>query len=570
MLKWLRKIILPARRAGLKRCLHRLKRIGMTRYWAPRRLGPSLAKATFSGLDAQADDGLREALGQLVRARADSEWAQAWNREAGTLVLLGQTPFPMRQRPDGSQAPCSDPLWLFVFHGWEWAWPHFCQDTARKDVLEAVNNWWQANPMGGGFAWEPYPTSRRLTAWCVAYVTLGLGEEVGLYLARTAHYLARRLERDLDNNHLFVNLKALVFFDLVLPGARDLAAQQLSCAEFVTTLQRHVLPDGGHFEASSGYHLGTWLDALDVALLARARKQAMDPALDTIIRNMEDFAITLLRPDGHMPMLGDSVTDEPLPFAVISALARQLHPEAPAPVEQSRVMADSGYSVLRKGEGNRRTYVCFDHGNLGPDHCPGHGHADMLALEVWSGNQPVLLDSGTYQYKGGERRSYYRSTAAHNTVTVDGLDQVDFVGPFRIGYLGHCKLVDHELGPNKDRVVGEHDGYMRLKGKVTHRREVRLNNWSDLVIVDSFSGSGRHLLELRLHFAPGVTVEIRGKGVVITLGNGTRRQLLMPEREGLSLERGYHSETWFQETEITVLCYRLEADLPCEFQLILS
>jgi hypothetical protein len=46
----------------------------------------------------------------------------------------------------------------------------------------------------------------------------------------------------------------------------------------------------------------------------------------------------------------------------------------------------------------------------------------------------VIVDPGTYCYHREPRwRNHFRSTAAHNTVVLDGADQSEMLGPFMWG-----------------------------------------------------------------------------------------------------------------------------------------
>lgn len=59
----------------------------------------------------------------------------------------------------------------------------------------------------------------------------------------------------------------------------------------------------------------------------------------------------------------------------------------------------------------------------------GHMHCDQLSLELAFGQSDVIVDPGTYCYRAdSERRNQLRSTAAHNTVAVPGIEQFRFFG----------------------------------------------------------------------------------------------------------------------------------------------
>ena len=66
-----------------------------------------------------------------------------------------------------------------------------------------------------------------------------------------------------------------------------------------------------------------------------------------------------------------------------------------------------------------------------------HGHADALSITLSVGGKETLVDPGTYRYNGEpEFRKYFKGTRAHNTVTIDGLDQaVQETGLFGAGHI---------------------------------------------------------------------------------------------------------------------------------------
>ena len=59
--------------------------------------------------------------------------------------------------------------------------------------------------------------------------------------------------------------------------------------------------------------------------------------------------------------------------------------------------------------------------------------------------------------------------------------------------------------------MGEHDGYMRLRDPVLHRRTVTLDGRRmSVVVVDEIVARGRHELELNFHLAENCAAEAQG------------------------------------------------------------
>ncbi len=543
-------LLRPARRAGLVRCGYRLQRIFATRLLNPYWLGPRLSRRPGPTGAAPLPPPIADVL-RLIAATRASASHDRWDPEQGHCVLLNQPGFPLLQQPSGQPAPCADPLWRTRLDEFDWAWT-LVRDGS-PDLRRLITAWWQAQPLGRGFAWNPYACSRRLIVWSAA-IRLHRWDDLLPLLWRTASYLAHNLERDLDNNHLLANLKALTLFDLLCPGLRPAAAAARTRQALLHLLQRHVLPDGGHFERSSSYHLATWLDALETLLCLEAAGHELPAAARATVARMADFAAQLTTPTDQLPMFGDAVLGEPLPLEALRALHRRLLGSLPEPATGSRVFADTGYAVLRKAD----TTLYFDCGDLGPDHCPGHGHADILAIELWHGHLPVLVDCGTYQYAAGPKRDAYRGTLGHNTATVDDQDQARFVGPFRIAELAHARLCDVGLGEDRDQVEAEHDGYLRLPASVRHRRRVALDRLGNLTLCDRFEGVGRYRVTLSFHFAPHCQVVRHDGGLAITLADGHCLRLALDGPGQPTLEPGTYSPSWFQEQPILVARYVLD------------
>ena len=106
-------------------------------------------------------------------------------------------------------------------------------------------------------------------------------------------------------------------------------------------------------------------------------------------------------------------------------------PAGARPARRPSLFADAGMALLRDPDGRPDELWCrADHGPHGYLSIAAHAHADALAIEVRVGGVDVLADPGTYCY-GAEPawRAYFRSTLAHNTLEVGGVDQSVAAGP---------------------------------------------------------------------------------------------------------------------------------------------
>lgn len=165
----------------------------------------------------------------------------------------------------------------------------------------------------------------------------------------------------------------------------------------------------------------------------------------------------------------------------------------------------------------RELRLTMDVGPLGYNRIAGHGHADALSILLSCGGQDFLVDPGTYCYNSApELRHYFRGTTAHNTATVDDLDQSIYGGSFL--WLRDVSTTIHRLSDDGVRFVIEasHDGYLRLPDPVRHFRRLTLDrNLREILVEDWLDCSKPHLCCFHWHFAPECRVERSGESWLV-------------------------------------------------------
>jgi len=140
---------------------------------------------------------------------------------------------------------------------------------------------------------------------------------------------------------------------------------------------------------------------------------------------------------------------------------------------------EGGYYALR-GQDLFAMIRCGEH-----HHRPSQ--ADMLHLDVWYKGHNVLIDPGTYSYNPGEGwANYFIGTESHNTISVNGHDQMRKGSRFLWIDWVHGKTL--EFGPKGSAYIfmGEHYGY----SPVIHRRFIALRR-DTLIIVDYLFGDAK-------------------------------------------------------------------------------
>jgi hypothetical protein len=331
------------------------------------------------------------------------------------------------------------------------------------------------------------------------------------------------------NTHLLGEALALYVAGRVLPELRSASRWEgIGRAILLQQSSAQVHRDGGHAELSPHYHRY----ALDFYLLALAvARRTHDPAADPfaeVASRLATFCRAMADEAGRLPTIGDddggllfplcrrpaadvrdslslaaALLDRPdLPIGppseevlwMLGGDRRALPKAARGGEHQSLLFPDSGYAVLRSGNG----HAVFDvgqHGFLNG----GHAHADALSLVLSVYGRPLLIDPGTGSYTADARlRDRFRSTEMHNTVVIDGRPQSVPSGPFHWQSTANAKVEQWRSQAQFDFVEGEHDGYL----PVIHRRAVLRGPDELWLVADHVLGTERHRIDVHWHLDP--------------------------------------------------------------------
>ena len=204
---------------------------------------------------------------------------------------------------------------------------------------------------------------------------------------------------------------------------------------FRAQIARGVTDDGLWYEGSLGYHRYT-MDALWP--LAEAARHAGADLYTGRLRSLYDAPLALALPNGDAPGFNDNGGSNVTSYAALYelAFARWKRPEYGGIVahtsrdsvqallygaedtpsgltipETSVLLRAAGFAMLRSGG----TAVATRFGL----HGGGHGHPDKLNIVTFGGGHLFGLDPGSIHYGAPLHREWYRSTIAHNTVSVD-------------------------------------------------------------------------------------------------------------------------------------------------------
>ncbi|HZF14558.1 MAG TPA: alginate lyase family protein [Steroidobacteraceae bacterium] len=464
-------------------------------------------------------------------------------------------------------------------------------DARYARVLrEHLSSWFDSCPYRMGVNWSSaLEAAVRLINWSAAWQLLGgarstlFADEQGQrWRARwltSIHQHLRFIRRHLSrhssaNNHLVGELAGFYLAALTWPCWRE-SKEWLAWAE--KAVQREALlqnaRDGVNREQAVSYQQFEF-DFLYQALLAgKANGRAFEPRFESRLEAMLEYLASIMDVNGQVPMIGDSddgvvigLSQDEKSCRYRSLLAsgalhfrrgefktkagrvddktRWLH-GANADIDFARLRAgdalpvrrafpDGGYYILGCDfETQDEIRLLVDAGPIGYQAIAAHGHADALAFTLSVGGREFLVDPGTFAYHTEPGwRQYFRGTAAHNTVRLDGRDQSQSGGNFMWLRKARAACSLWRSLEDRDLFEGWHDGYLSLPDPVLHRRRIALDKRKrSIAIEDYLQMSAPHDAELFFHLSERCRVNRQGDSFLVT-HDGRCVTLTPPRVEG--------------------------------------
>jgi hypothetical protein len=414
-----------------------------------------------------------------------------------------------------------------------------------------LNSWMDQNPPKMGINWaSSLEVAFRSISWLWALYFFRDSPSLNAStLQRTLRFLylnARHLETYLStyfspNTHLTGEALGLFYLGTLLPEFPAAARWRARSGRILLDqMPRQIRPDGVYFEQSSYYHRYTTDFYIHFLILSRLNQQAVPAEVERNVKLLLDHLMHITGPEGTTPHFGDDdggrlitldrrpTTDFRATLATGAALfhSGEYKFVAAEPAEETlwllgpagladfnRVAAQEppaksvefnsgGYYVMRDAWTPEANYLLIDCGPHGMQNC-GHAHADALSFVLAARGRNMLVDPGTFTYTGSrEKRDWFRSSMAHNTLTVDGQSSSMPAGPFSWSTIAKCRALSWITSARFDYFEGTHDGYESLSPPVTHRRGILFLKNDYWIVRDRARCQGLHAYDLWFHLAP--------------------------------------------------------------------
>lgn len=423
--------------------------------------------------------------------------------------------------------------------------------TGRPEFLDEIprqlDHWFTENPTHRGVNWtSALEVAFRALSWLWVLHLVGrdLPEDFRARWSRSLHHHGLHLEYNLSvyfspNTHLLGEAVVLDAMGVLLPRMPHAAQwRALGTRTVQEEMKRQVRNDGSHFEQSSYYHVY----ALEFFELHASLHSETPQWYHEKLQKMAAFRDALVSNKGLLPLIGDEDGGRLFhpygdrrtfgvrrPEDTVWWFPSELPRSVPA---RSQLFKDAGLAVLR----SEKAQVIFDVGPFGALSA-GHSHADTLSIVAFVDGEELLIDAGTFTYiSDPEARQRFRGTAAHNTISIDGLEQAEPQGPFRWINLPEVKLLRWDSNERFDIV----DAQCSYRG-FAHRRTVTLEKPDKLIVVDHVTGpAGPHTVEqrwltpadVRLHIASAPEARVEPAERSAALGSKEPAQRWIVRFEG--------------------------------------
>ncbi|MCD4826090.1 MAG: heparinase II/III family protein [Phycisphaerae bacterium] len=249
----------------------------------------------------------------------------------------------------------------------------------------------------------------------------------------SAEHARHLVENYTGHNWLTAESLAVYTIGTIFPEYKEAKAwRQFGITKLYNQLENYVYPDGIMHELALGYNCWVLEEFARVLQIAEINGRLAELPADykKRIEKMFNYLMYDCMPDGKCFGLNDSWNTEVTDllrkgYRLFPGRSDLLYPisagkEGKRPARDSIAMPYSGHYIMRSGWDKNARILHFDGGLLGS----GHDHEDKLHVAMYAYGKLLLPDAGTYSYNRSKWRAYVLKTRSHNTVLVDGMDQI--------------------------------------------------------------------------------------------------------------------------------------------------
>lgn len=374
--------------------------------------------------------------------------------------LIGET-FDLEEGFSWEPKRTADKEWQIAHHKFYfavdlvYAWRETKDPVYLRKWVSLIDSW--LHEMDSGFITDSdaQVEAKRIEHWVYSFALLqgtDTGEEISAdflnrFLRRIeteTDYITHHLKR--DRNHRTFQLFSVALVGVLFPEfQRHDYFVKTGVGKLTENLITDILPDGVHVEQATHYHQLVMETAVAFLDLCRLNHIPLGDTLIQLIHSGLVFSLYMQWPNGEIPLINESDNGNHLSLLQKGAeLFKDDHllwggtlgSEGKPPQVLSKHFESSGYFILGNEWGTdsssyvKRNHIFYDCGRLGEG---SHSQYDLFNFCYYVNGLPVVIDPGRYTYsseqdrEGIDWRRRFKSTAYHNTVTIDSKDQTRYI-----------------------------------------------------------------------------------------------------------------------------------------------
>lgn len=398
---------------------------------------------------------------------------------------------------------------------------HYTGQDQSKTVFEQIVSWIDNNPLNMGPNYKcSQETSLRILNWTFALhyykkssnLTQPVFEKIYESIYGQLHHVYQNINFSriaVRNNHAITETMMLYLSESLFPEFKEAKKWTTKGKRYLEKeILYQIYSDGSYLQHSHNYHrvviqLMTWACVLgdkSNAPLSERCKARIQKTLNFLYQHQN------IESEGQLPNYGNN--DGALFFPLNSCHYRDYRPQLNAlyyyfhkkslyengdwnedlfwyfgTTQVSQLTQDQKLQNYTEGG----YYILREVDKMVAIRCASFkdrpAQADNLHVDIWHGGQNMLRDSGTYKYNCDEKdMRYFMGTQSHNTIMVDGKDQMEKGGRF-IWY-NWSRALNAKVHEKDDCQLfeGKINAFKHVKSKINHSRSVKLKKGEGLYI----------------------------------------------------------------------------------------
>lgn len=362
------------------------------------------------------------------------------------------------------------------------------------------------------FAWYDMAVGQRATK--LAYMLRRLIEidapknQIFRFILAAEIHFSELLEEEriaVHSNHGLFQMAGLLALCHNLPWMMK-ASEGIPFSERVLSkmIEEHFAKDGLHLEHSPDYHLYmvNHLQSLNNSGWLSSKFESMAKMIDSVV----DAAGWMATPEHNVIPLGDTANN-------VKMTKRWAGYNGS--LNTGAKFFSQGGLLIKNSEFENSIHQLIYSAQF---HSRQHKHADHLNILYNLGEQPLLVDPGTFTYQYDiPERMYCEATRAHNCVEIDGLNYsrfrhdsfgscMQFIAhagkcTIAVGNVNHKRLISSEIPNNKIKSIDA------TPVEIGHRRTIVEYPGRFLAVIDELEAKANHEYISWFHFHPDLKIK---------------------------------------------------------------